>query len=279
MTRMSFRVQATCMVVLLLAGCEEKVVHSGWERYGAATPGATGQRPTEARRERSAAAPSSSADASWAISLATFDGPDHAQQAERRRLELAAASGLKSIWVLDQGWRSHLYYGRYKSPGDRQAERDLAIWRELRSRGVVAVGPPVLVPTVMPGSNPRHNLLYVGPQFVYTLQIGHYDERFGKNFRAAAEQAAAALRDEGLEAYYYHGPDRSSVTIGAYPASAVRGVTSPGGRVENRIADSHILELQERFATYFVNGLEQRVRGPGGGGSTPVPTSLAEIPR
>lgn len=266
----------------MLAGCEQQVVSSGWDRYGAG-PQETAAR-SEQRRARSSkprAGAGAAGDVSWAINLGTFDGPDHAQQAERRRVELTAASGLNGLWVLDQGWRSQLYYGKYKSQADRQAENDLAAWRDLSARGVVAVALPMLTPTVMPGSDPRHNLLYLGPQFVYTLQIGHYDPQFGKGFRAAAEDAVAALRSEGLEAYYYHGPERSSVTIGAYPASAVQSIATPSGRVETRIADPRIVELQERFPTYFVNGLEQRVRpaNAADAAGTPVPTSLAEIPR
>ena len=273
-----------CLVLVFttITGCEQRVVRSGWQSYGALPAESVDQsRPT--RDSRPPVKVESAADMVWAINLETFEGPSHAAEAERRRRELASASGMnEGLWVSEEGWRSRLYFGQYKEPDTRQAERDLEAWRQLRRVGAVSVAPPLMMPTTLPGSAPQHNLAFVAPPAHYTLQIGHYDEQFGKDFRRAAEQAAAALREDGVEAYYYHGPATSSVTIGAFPEDAVQGVIGPDGFVRTRITDPRILELQKRFPAYFVNGAEQNITVRGTTTSaTPakVTSSLAPIPR
>jgi hypothetical protein len=257
-------------------------VRSGWESYGSAPPVSAAQRPA-AERPASRTASPATADMTWGIGLGSFQGPGHADAAEQRKSELAAATGLgKGLWVSHEGWRSQLYYGRYRSPADAQALRDLETWRQLRRRGTASIPPALVMPTILTGGAPQHNLALVGPPGEYTLQIGHYDSQFGKDFRRAAEQAVAALRQEGVEAYYHHGPEGSSVTAGIFGADAVEGVVGPDGYARTRINDPRITELQNRFPAYFINGVEQvvTVRGPGGGGTPQkAPTTVARIPR
>lgn len=92
---------------------------------------------------------------------------------------------------------------------------------------------------------------------VYTLQIGYYDDEYGKDFRAAAERAVVVMREDGHEAYFYHGPHRSMVTIGLFSEKDFvrEGVSSVYG--------PRIREAQKTHPYNLGNGrtLIQKVRG------------------
>ena len=53
-----------------------------------------------------------------------------------------------------------------------------------------------------------------------TLEIAVYKDSLGP--KQAAVDSVRAARAQGVEAYYYHGPNASSVCIGAWPMSAIR---------------------------------------------------------
>jgi hypothetical protein len=86
---------------------------------------------------------------------------------------------------------------------------------------------------------------------MYSLQIGFYDDAFGPDFRQAAEQAAAALHQQGEQAYYYHGPNRSLVTIGLFTEN---DFVQQGPQ---RAYGPQIKQLQQRFPYNLANGLTQ----------------------
>jgi len=84
---------------------------------------------------------------------------------------------------------------------------------------------------------------------MYTLQIGVYDREYGQGYQRAAEQAVAVLREQQEQAFYYHGPHRSMVTIGLFTDDDFviqEGRWSYG---------SSIRALQERFPYNLRNGL------------------------
>src|SRR5207249_754255 len=80
----------------------------------------------------------------------------------------------------------------------------------------------------MPGSLPQYNLLRAreafGEKALYTLQVGVYGRRDLEHpseadlaeERRAAEEAAFRLRQEGELAFYYHGPQMSTVSVGVF---------------------------------------------------------------
>ena len=92
---------------------------------------------------------------------------------------------------------------------------------------------------------------------MYSLQIGFYDEAFGKEFRKAAEEMATILREDGVEAYYYHGPNISMVTVGLFDDSDLvkREVRMPNGLVSIQEGyGPRIKVLQEQFPNNLGNG-------------------------
>lgn len=92
---------------------------------------------------------------------------------------------------------------------------------------------------------------------MYTLQIGFYDQDYGPDFRQAAEQAVSALRLQGEEAYYYHGPHRSMVTLGLFTDAhfVQRGPVSAYG--------PEIEAIQKKYPYNLANGrtLVQKIDG------------------
>ena len=65
----------------------------------------------------------------------------------------------------------------------------------------------------------------------------------------AAEKAAAQLRTQGEDAYFYHGPKRSLVTIGLFNDSDINVVN---GSV---VYSPRVKEVQKRFPYNLGNGV------------------------
>ncbi len=90
----------------------------------------------------------------------------------------------------------------------------------------------------------------------YTLQIGYFEDPNDPALaRQAAEQWAAQLRNEGTPAYYFHGPNRSMVTVGLFPASAA-SVSNTGVVTYSQ----SVRQLQQRFPHNLYNGNTIRVK-------------------
>jgi hypothetical protein len=271
----------TVLAVGLSAGCEETVVSTRWGNFSnapAAAPRSSSSSFGGLARDSGPVAD----DIPWAISIETVAGADHRQQAERRLQELAAATGSRHLWIVDKGVHSEIYHGRYKSDTERAAQADLDQWKRYHRQGLVRAPGVMLMPTHISGSAPQYDLATVDAKAIYTLEIGYYDRQYGKDFRRAAEQAVQTLRQDGLEAYYFHKADRSSVAIGAFGRNVVRTTVQRGGLARVEIVDPAVLALQQRFPKYMVNGLEfkTKVRHPDGTESfQPEPTRLAEIER
>ena len=91
-----------------------------------------------------------------------------------------------------------------------------------------------------------------------TLQIGYYDEQYGEDFREAAELAAKELREQGDQAFYYHGPNRSLLTVGLFGQEDLVQHTTPGqdGRIFVQTQYSQrVVELQKKYPHNLGNGL------------------------
>lgn len=188
--------------------------------------------------------------ATWTIVLATFRGQGHAAAAAAALPKIRAYSGLTAAFVETRGQDASLVgLGRFVEPGSSAALAELRRVRAIAGSGTDGAGakpfegaffaPPAGAAAGASGARPEYNLTRAREQhgkgaFV-TLQVGVYERTdLGATsaqdlaeIRAAAEQAAAQLRREGEEAYYYHGPRRSMVTIGAFPEEDVTQKRSP----------------------------------------------------
>jgi|GEM_PF-1838132 len=130
----------------------------------------------------------------------------------------------------------------------------------------------------------------LGEQAVYTLQVARYGRIRNEqptpeelaSARSAAEQAVLALRKAGDEAYFFHGPFGSSVTVGVFgEADYVAQVRGPDGAMTTlqRPYESPLLTaLRVKFPHNLVNGKTYEVRNKGADEATTQSSFLVRIP-
>ena len=222
--------------------------------------------------------PGALADAGWSIVLAAFTGPDARQRAGALADLVRQRTDLPSIRVQDRGRGVAVVSGAYRSPSDADAQRDLDRARAAQIDGQAPFQSAFLAPPSGkpdPGATPQFHLSRArtefGNQSRYTLQVAVYESPNPAEARRAAEQAAAQLRAEGLPAFYYHGPSRSMVTLGAFTAAEAgldTGLPSP-----------LLADLQRRHPYNLFNGRQLLQRVPGQRQQVPQPSFLVEIPK
>ncbi len=161
---------------------------------------------------------------------ATPEGADRAAKALPR---VKSQGRLPSAFLERRGDRIVILVGRHDNMED--AQRELAYVRNLEMQAQGATVKPYQTSTIaLPwvdesaGSMPEFDLRGAKARFgtnaIYTLQVGVYGriERIRPSaeemaeYRQAAEQAVAQLRAEGDEAFYYHGPTSSVVSVGIF---------------------------------------------------------------
>ncbi|MBZ0172132.1 MAG: hypothetical protein K8E66_07120, partial [Phycisphaerales bacterium] len=169
-----------------------------------------------------------------------------------------------------------IVYGRYEDPGSEQAQADLARIRAMDVGGRAPFSRAILVPAGAPRASDtgptRHDLRgakrLLGSDAVYTLQIGVYAREDKQRpsasdraaFKKAAEQAVERLRREGEQAFFYHGPNGSMVTVGVFNDSDLdTSVTPP-------LESPRLKALRGRHPNNLLNGrgVREVVRGEGG---------------
>lgn len=218
------------------------------------------------------------AQAPWAIRCATVRGPDRTSRAAARANALRRISGLNEdlIQLVHHAQESVVYYGRYHRDYDPRAGAaqyrpdplpDLEL---IRSLSMVIDGQnvwPFMYATMeeLPAARTQH------PEWDLSQQAGYWSLHVAVFFNVGgadsglpdrkflAEEYCAELRQQGHEAYFHHGPVRSSVYVGLFPERAVQNVKNVDpltGDVTyiNRIVDPHLLELQREFPRSLRNG-------------------------
>lgn len=217
-------------------------------------------------------------DGQWSIVLAAFRGEGHRATALAGLARVQALPGLEGAFVTTRGEASFIGYGGYADPSDGAAQADLK-----RVRGTQAgaekpfadafLAPPVEGPAV--GSRPEYNLVRAREQYgkaqLVTLQVAVYSRLDVQKLsaedlaaiRQSAEQAAAQLRREGEQAYYFHGQRQSMVTIGVFPEEDVTQKRSPAAAA-----------LKKRHPYNLLNGAGYRT----GSGPAPRSSEFVRVP-
>lgn len=204
---------AMAMLLAAMGGCmsEPRRVSSTWDpfREKLADPGA-------APRDAGANDPRVVSPRGYAVELARFSGPDAPARAFELTARLRAQAGLAELWSADGPNLSTVYLGRFRDPRSDTARLAIKQAREAELDGMTLFANAEMVP--LSGGNtaslPELDLRNHTGQ--YALQIGYFDLGYGTAFRKAAEDRAQELRDQGHDAYYYHGPNRSLIAIGPY---------------------------------------------------------------
>lgn len=196
---------------------------------------------------------SESGESGWGLVLEYFTGEGHAERAAIRASAIERQLGRSDVRVRDKRDASVILLGSYAGPDDRDAKRDLAWVHGLEIDGrrpwqMAYLSPPSARSLGDPNeANLAFARDFFGVEAEFTLQVGVYQSPNTSEARRAAEQAAQQLRDQGEEAFYYHGPSWSSVTIGLF---------GPGDYDEGRgeVLNGEILELQARYPQNLLNG-------------------------
>lgn len=245
----------------MLCGCVQyRVVSNGWsdledlarESGGTVGGGEAGQQ-ARAAMERQLVG--------YTIELERFTGEKRSKRAARTIKLVQGELGYDGAWVLDQGGVARVVLGRFTSPVDAMAQAMLEDVRAIKVDGEPAFARADIVPLAdgpRGEQNPLNAANHVG---FFTLQIGFYDDQFDGDRREAAETAVRVLRDEGEEAYFYHGPNMSLVCVGLFTqhdfvrkGNEKAGIDTYGPRIQ---------EVQDRFPHNLANGrtLDETING------------------
>lgn len=196
---------------------------------------------------------------SWAIAVDAFDGnATEAEEAAKRRIaELKKQTYLQDWWTHETDGRLILYFGEYPSPQSRRAKQDLKLLRELAGTGRMPLNEQLLVfaPVEQAFSGGETDLRSVAGLGAYTLQIGFYE---GEGRHAAAEQAVQTLRADDVEAFYYHGPNFSQITVGVFAETEVRLVAANPENTESSPLEMYysprVQTARDQFPHNLANG-------------------------
>jgi hypothetical protein len=214
-------------------------------------PKAPGSRPTASSETGGSAA---SKRATWSILLGVATGSGADRQAATLAAIATREGRMPGTFIEPRGDGFAVLYGEYDDPGSPEAKKDLAAARLVEIGGAKPFEAAIMAaPAVRgtAGATPEHDLR-LAKQFSgakkasFTLQIGIYArsdrEKPTKEqvaeFRKAAEDAAKTLRAQGEQAFYFHGSERSTVTLGLFPTSD----------------DPAIKLVQKRFPNHMING-------------------------
>ncbi|MCC5830318.1 MAG: hypothetical protein JJU36_12805 [Phycisphaeraceae bacterium] len=247
-------------MLLVIVGCveERRVVR---ETFPGMREAADRQR-SEARARSDRGSVRSAERSGWTILVAEFTGRDARRQAERLAGRIRSQTSVTGLWVHHDGDRARLYRGRYPDPRVDAAVEDLRELRVAELEDGQRFRESRLV-MVMPGRRgPTSEYDLRQHAGMYSLQIGFYDEAAG-DFEKAAEQMVEVLRADGVEAYFYHGPVMSSVTVGLFTdADLVAREHAGGGKI--MVYGPAVRQLQEQFPHNLGNGRTIVVNLPGG---------------
>jgi len=258
-----------CILLAAVVGCrEERVVNSTWDnfadKFASAGGGASvGGRTSDKSDSNGLYDNRRAEEGDWAILIRTFDGKGHAKQAKQFVKKLQQDTNMSDLWTKKHDGKTYVYRGRYFDPNGIAASDELRQTRmtqfeDERPFQHVTVA-QVVRKRIEPGDagevevTADMDLSRHSNQDLYSLQVGVYDEDYGKGRRRAAEQFAAVLRSEGDKAFFYHKPYRSTVTVGLF----AREEAFVPMRVGNHTQDAYspaVRELQKKYPYNLLNG-------------------------
>jgi hypothetical protein len=246
-------------IALSLAGCQATESQSPAAAEGQALFG----EPTSTKTPAGQPVPSA-----WSIVLVAYRGPDQDEAARLGLGRTRSAGGLTGAYTERRGNSTVIAFGRYDRPDSAEAQADLKRIRAMEVEGGHPFDGAVLAPPEGQGTGrmPELDLRQVratyGIDALYSLQIAAYgrddrkppkDEKERSEFVRMAEDAAAQLRREGHQAFYFHGPNMSLVTIGVF------GPDDYDPQYPER-RSSRLRAAQEAHPNNLLNGKGIRVR-------------------
>ncbi|KPK46564.1 MAG: hypothetical protein AMK72_09640 [Planctomycetes bacterium SM23_25] len=201
------------------------------------------------------------------ILLVEYKGPEAADSAQRLVKELAS-QGLSDAYTVEGVEYAGVCVGRYDSWKDPEADRMLKRVRVIRDgQGQYPFAGVMLVP--VPEPLPKNPWPLEEVDGLFSLHIASWE---APGRMVSAQQYAGALRSRGYEAYVYHGPRLSMVTLGAFGM----GIFDDPGKVgrpkaKPKIVDAKVLALIKEFPRMRLEGQETPPEAH-------VPTQLVRVP-
>lgn len=229
----------------------------------------------------------------WEIRCGSARGNERFRIANSYAEALKKVKGLKAdlVRVIEESGAATVYYGRYerryKDLGAADAytyspdpAKDLQLIRSLSlsvpdPRGGEKLLWPFSLATleaspVVSTANAEWELTRAAGHWSLQVAVFYNTDRMTQR-KFAAEEYCKILRQDGEEAYFYHGAVNSSVFVGAFPKAAIRTETRENPltgvlEVKSRMVDAKLLALQKKFPHNLHNGAiaYERVRGRGG---------------
>jgi hypothetical protein len=233
-------------------------------------------------------------DSTWLVALLTIssDTPNAQEVAAIAANEARTRGGLPQVRVLERDGAWIVASAEFPRSAEGQARAELARVRELRSGDTQPfAAATLLAPSKRgeTGSMPQFDLTALStslpPDVLYTLQVGIYQvgdatatpsDAELRDIRKAAEEAVRVLRADGAEAFYWHGPTRSTVTVGLFGERDVQRLVREGGK-EITVAQrsERLAAAQAAFPQNLVNGMAIRVRVQGADTPDKAPSGRA----
>ncbi len=261
---------------------------------GPGLPGGSGEispPPSEQAAPTRVAIAQAEASTKWSIVIAAFRGEQAEAQAQQA-LAMVEQAGINGAYLERRGQAIALAYGRYNEANDPLGKQALASLQAIEIDGERPFARAVLAPPspeLLKGSIPEYSLRTVkqrfGPDAIYTLQIGLYGRSDRTppepaelaEYRQAAERAVYDLRREGEQAFYYHAPTRSTITIGVFGPDD-HDPMAPG------LESEELSSARLRHPNNLLNGQGIRERVQGKPENDPgawriQPSSLVGVPR
>lgn len=183
----------------------------------------------------------------YAVELGRYTGGD-ALDAYRVARE---DCGLANVWYAGAGVEMSVYAGRFTRPDSAEAMAVLDRVRNAEFNGTTPFADAQIVSVNANAAQTLdpYDLRSLRGRGLYSLQIGFYDSSYGIDFRRAAEQAVKEMREDGIEAYYHHGPRRSMILLNAYTYNEAFTRQGTVDRYSNTIRT-----LQESYPHNVPNG-------------------------
>jgi len=184
------------------------------------------------------------------VVLLEYEGPDAGPSAERLAGELRT-QGLDEVFVVKGHEHAAVCAGRFGSWKDPAADRMRRRVRRIRdAQGQYPFANVMLMP--VPEPRPENPWPVQEADGQFTLIVASW-EKPGRKSRAQAY--ARRLRQDGHEAYVYHGPTKSTVSVGAF-GPQIFDDPSKVGRPDARpnVVDPKVKRLRQAFPTLVLEG-------------------------
>jgi hypothetical protein len=198
-------------------------------------------------------------DEEWTILLMTFWGPTHIELSEQFTRNTETRTGWKNLRTIHKEGTSEMQWGRYRSVKEAQGDLKRAHQFKAPASGELLYAKAMVIP--LPGARvgpPEWDLAMTKTGDI-SVQVAVFFDVPEQNYvgrKRFAVEYCKQLRDDGYEAYYFHGAARSAVAVGLFPAKAVhkRPNTNP---VQYEILDPKMRQIMVKFPKLAVNGREE----------------------